>query len=52
MIPSATLIDPMFLFGSTQSQGPWIENSRAMDGELDIDWRYLQLPNELSDVLF
>lgn len=52
MIPSATLIDPMFLFGSTQSQGPWIENSRAMDGEFDIDWRYLQLPNELSDVLF
>lgn len=52
MIPSATLIDPMFLFGSTQSQGPWIENSRAMDGELDIDWRYLQVPNELSDVLF
>ena len=52
MIPSATLTDPMFLFGSTQSQGPWIENSRAMDGELDIDWRYLQLPNELSDVLF
>lgn len=43
MIPSATLIDPMFLFGSTQSQGPWIENSRAMDGELD--WRFLQLPN-------
>lgn len=52
MIPSATLIDPMFLFGSTQSQGPWIENSRAMDGKFDIDWRYLQLPNELSDVLF
>lgn len=52
MIPSATLIDPMFLFGSTQSQGPWIENSRAMDGELDIDWRCLQLPNELSDILF
>lgn len=52
MIPSATLIDPMFLFGSTQSQGPWIENSRAMDGGLDIDWRYLQVPNELSDALF
>jgi len=52
MIPSATLIDPMFLFGSTQSQGPWIENSRAMDEELDIDWRYLQLPNELPDAPF
>ena len=52
MIPSATLIDPMFLFGSTQSQGPWIENSRAMDGEFDIDWSCLQLPNEFSNVLF
>lgn len=52
MIPSATLIDPWFLFGSTQSQGPWIENSRAMDAEVDIDWRYLQLPNELPDALF
>lgn len=51
MIPSATLIDPMFLFGSTQSQGPWIENSRALDGEPDIDWG-LHLPNELSGVLF
>lgn len=50
MIPSATLIDPMFLFGSTQSQGPWIENSRAIDGELD--WSNLDLPNELSDVFF
>lgn len=51
MIPSATLIDPMFLFGSTQSQGPWIENSRAINGELDLDWSFLQVPNEFSDVL-
>lgn len=48
MTQSATLIDPMFLFGTTQSQGPWIENSRAMDMEPDIDW----MPNDLPDILF
>lgn len=52
MTPSATLIDPMFLFGSTLSQGPWIEDNRAANGELDLDWSFLQVPNTSSDVLF
>ena len=46
--PSATLIDPMFLIGTTQTQVPWIENSRAMDVGPDIDW----MPNDLQDILF
>ena len=46
--PSATLIDPMFLIGTTQSQVPWIENSRAMDVGPDIDW----MPNDLQDIFF
>lgn len=51
MTPSATLIDPMFLFGRPQSQGPWIEDNRAANGELDFDWSFLQVPNMSSDML-